>query len=153
MKGYFAIAVEDAQRLVPVIGAGLSVPLGQPSWNDLADEVAENVNSSARRSDSVSAVHVLSQAKKQSGARFTLAVQSAIHSHIDRIITTNLDYAIETAFEVAGKPLPSQNIGRGSGKEELAIFDANPRGAARLPPDAHVPRGRRNAGGTRLRRW
>ncbi|MDX1997603.1 MAG: SIR2 family protein [Thermoanaerobaculia bacterium] len=55
----------------------------------------------------------------------TTTLQAIVASGCRKIITTNLDNGIETAFRKAGVPLAPEAIGRGHSASELSLFDSS----------------------------
>jgi hypothetical protein len=131
------LAREDRGTLVPILGAGTSISLGLPTW----DELVERLEPSTGRSPGIETpARALSRLKQTLGTPLFIAkirdllrlpgpitsatLQALVSAPVRRILTTNLDYAIETAFAEAGFPLASQDVGRGHALDELALFES-----------------------------
>lgn len=131
------LAVSDRTRLVPVIGSGVSHPLGLPLWHELVQGLAEQADIACQTLGEPP--QVMQTIKTKMGAtQFYSSIQqllalpddvttSTLHalsmSGIPRILTTNLDFAIENAFALSGIPLRPDRVCRGSTVEELAAID------------------------------
>jgi len=140
IKRPIRMARSDRENLVPIVGAGVSISLGLPNWNQLIQNLSRGANISLEDSSlEGDPPDVLQEIKRRMGETafiksiqqelqlprtFTsTTLQALVTAPIRRIITTNLDFAIETAFTKAGKPLPPENIARGYSPEELSMFD------------------------------
>ena len=139
IKESTSMARSDRAYLVPVIGAGVSLPLGLPDWRQLIQNLATDANINLDTLADGEPPDLLQEIKQQVGdTRFiariqhslqlpdmstSATLQALITTGIKQLITTNLDYAIEVAFDKAGKSLYPQNVGRGSSNEELALFE------------------------------
>jgi hypothetical protein len=126
MTGYPAplLAAAKEQRLLPFIGAGLSASLGLPTWGQLIEMVAEDLDMdpqvAAMHGDFLQIAELLSLQKEGLGdlrSRLDKTFNSdAIdishsrahlllpHLHADAIYTTNYDTLIERAFSHEGVP-------------------------------------------------
>ena len=121
-------AHRDAGQLVPVIGAGLSVSVGLPAWKDLearlraasgleprADELPRELFGRVKESLGDSQYGTLIQQWLSTpDDRTSLALQAIVAAGTQSVLTTNLDYVLERAFELAGRPLPPENVIIGS---------------------------------------
>lgn len=128
LRAYLEIPLQHAQadrgQLVPVIGAGVSRPLGLPGWTELAAAVAGAIPGQTTSSASMSTA--IAEAKQRlPKARYegliqglldtpdnktTLTHQALVAAGVSRLVTTNLDFSIERAFEMAGAPLRPENV-------------------------------------------
>ena len=129
-------AHRDAGQLVPVIGAGLSVPVGVPTWKDLAarlqaasglepraDELPRELFERVRESLGDSQYETLIQQWLSTPVnRTSLAHQAIVAAGTQFVLTTNLDYTIERAFELAGRPLSPENVIIGSRPNALSLL-------------------------------
>lgn len=137
-------AKADREHLVPVLGAGTSISLGAPSWNELVNRLAETAGIENLSEDPVEAMESL---KRQLGDRAferavqhelslpatatSLTLQTLVQASPSSIVTTNLDYAIENAFRLGGRPLEARNILYGIG-EDLSLFGPHASGTQLL---------------------
>jgi SIR2-like domain/Sulfatase-modifying factor enzyme 1 len=137
---YIRIAQEaahrDAGHLVPVIGAGLSVSLGAPTWKELVarlraasglgpqvDELPRELLSRVKDHLGESQYETLIQQwLSLPDNRTSLAHQSIAAAGTRFVLTTNLDYAVERAFELAGRPLRPENVVIGSQPNSLRLL-------------------------------
>lgn len=117
-------ARKESQSLIPIIGAGLSIPLGLPSWQDFRRTLAEaaqipvDENEKARNFMSRAQqkmprsqyLTIVRQILNVPSNRTSVALQALASGRIKMIATTNLDFAIENAFLMRGSPLPPQNV-------------------------------------------
>lgn len=129
-------AHRDAGQLVPVIGAGLSVPVGVPTWKDLAarlqaasglepraDELPRELFERVRESLGDSQYETLIQQWLSTPVnRTSLAHQAIVAAGTQFVLTTNLDYTLERAFELAGRPLSPENVIIGSRPNALSLL-------------------------------
>lgn len=140
IKAPLSMAKDDRERLVPIVGAGISLPLGLPGWQQFLailseqagldpinsgdpPDVLEEIKQKMGETAFIAAIqHLLSLPSDST----TATLQALVNAPIRRIITTNLDLAIETAFTKAQKPLNPSNVGRGHFAEELSLFDRPP---------------------------
>lgn len=137
---YIRIAQEaahrDAGHLVPVIGAGLSVSLGAPTWKELSSRLraASGLEPQAderpyelfnRVKDHLGEPQyetLIQQWLSISDNRTSLAHQSIAAAGTRFVLTTNLDYAVERAFELAGRPLRPENVVVGGRPNSLRLL-------------------------------
>lgn len=139
IKNPIQMAMLDRVNLVPIVGAGASLSLGLPNWQQLIQNLTRRAGIDLKTSITEEPPDILQDIKQRLGditftasiqhelrldrASTSTALQALTTAPIGRIITTNLDFAIEVAFSKAGKPLPPENVGRGYSKEELALFE------------------------------
>lgn len=114
----------EQKQLIPIVGAGLSVPLGLPAWSKLKIVIASEFNLAPHENEQAAQFFQRVEAAigdvqyhdcirrhlKVAENQTTLALQSLVASGIRAIATTNLDYAIETAFDLSGRPLKPQCV-------------------------------------------
>jgi hypothetical protein len=128
-------AHRDRQALVPVLGAGVSVPLGLPSWSQL---VLSFQKLHGLQGDTRLPINQLTEIKLKIGeANFirllqeeltiekdvtTVTLQALALTAIERIVTTNLDHAVEQAYALTGRPLDPGAVFVGSSIDELTAF-------------------------------
>ena len=129
-------AHREAGQLVPVIGAGLSVPVGVPAWKDLAarlraasglgslaDELPRELFRRVRESLGDSQYQTLIQQwLSLPDNRTSLAHQAVVAANTKFVVTTNLDYALERAFELADRSLAPENVIIGSKPDALSLL-------------------------------
>ena len=128
VEQYMKIPLKAARReypnIVPVIGAGLSMPLGVASWNKLVQELS-NAAGNNKSLDATSS-ELLRSAKEKiavssyqtivrrllttSPHKTSLAHQAIVNAKLPLLITTNLDFAIERSFSMAGQPLAPERV-------------------------------------------
>ena len=139
------LARSDKQHLVPVLGAGTSIPLGSPSWPRFIERIGEG-NNGIRETHGGDPTLILRQLKNQlhevewaKRVRFALSVdpevcsstlQALVLARPEVIVTTNLDYGIENAFAMNGRPFRPENVVRDASREEL--FETEFAGGSRL---------------------
>lgn len=128
-------AASDRQMLVPVLGAGASIPLGLPSWSDLAlslaklhrlsEDISSRTNQLAEIRLKVGEANfnrVLQQELTVDSQITTVALQALALTNVDKIITTNLDHAVEQAYTMVRRPLNPAAVFAGSSISEIAAF-------------------------------
>lgn len=136
IKAPLQMARDERESLVPIVGAGISLPLGLPDWQRF---VANLSKKAVKEVEEVEPPDLLAEIKSTMGeTAFVAAVQQQLSlptnsttttlqalasASIKKIITTNLDLAIEIAFVKAGKPLNPANVGKSCSIEELSLFD------------------------------
>lgn len=122
-------------RLIPVVGAGLSRSIGLPSWQELAEAVTAAVPENGGRMRSAVAVldsaygslarshyeKLIQQHLDTPENKTSLAHQALVSAGVDQIITTNLDFALERAFELAGVPLRPENVIVGPARTRMRV--------------------------------
>ncbi|TLF45109.1 hypothetical protein FEI13_18410 [Halomonas urmiana] len=128
------LAKNDRCKIVPILGAGLSMPIGLPTWAVLVNRLAESANMSVSESGYS---HTLLKIRQKMGeAEFvkriqhelsippqatTLTLQALVQADPQYLVTTNLDYAVENAFRLAMQPLTSHSILCGT-PDDLSLF-------------------------------
>lgn len=133
------MARAERESLVPIVGAGISLSLGLPDWQRFVTNLSEQAVLELGNVADKEPPDLLEEIKQRMGdTAFIAAVQhqlslptnsttttlqALVNAPIRKIITTNLDLAIEGAFVKAGRPLNPANVGRGSSIEELSLFD------------------------------
>lgn len=139
IKKPIQMAKSERESLVPIVGAGVSLPLGLPNWQKFITELSTQAGLKLEDTQNKEPPDLLEEIKNKMGETvFTASVQqqlrlptksttttlqALVNAPISRIITTNLDLALETAFAKAQKPLNPENVGRGYSIEELSLFD------------------------------
>ncbi len=117
--------LSDNKRLIPFIGAGFSIPLGLPSWNDLINALAKQLdwdpdvfmqsgNSNYLQLAEYYVIkksigelrNELSKAMRIDDDKLRLSVAHKLLADIKpkSIYTTNYDEGIEEAFKIYSKP-------------------------------------------------
>jgi hypothetical protein len=117
------LAARHKRELLPVVGAGLSLPLSVPSWQSLCEELT--LRTGIIREEGEDAPQWLERIRTTSPPRYfdniralldgpsdrtTRALQALATSRVGVMATLNLDYSIETAFELAKKPLKPHRV-------------------------------------------
>lgn len=128
-------AYRDRRALVPVLGAGISVPLGLPSWSQLVlslrklyrleDETSNPINQLAEIKLKIGEANfnkILQEELTIDRNVTTVTLQALALTDVERIITTNLDHAIEQAYALARRPLRPGAVFVGSSIHELTAF-------------------------------
>ncbi len=123
LKAPLILAAQHKRELLPVIGAGLSLPLGLPAWKTLIDKLSSISGIAPTGGEDAS--QLLERVRSASPARYydnirallaepeirtTRALQALTTSGVGVIATLNLDYSVETAFELAGKSLKPRRV-------------------------------------------
>ena len=150
------MAKSERESLVPIVGAGVSLPLGLPNWQqfianlsrqagfelgDIQDKEPPDLLEEIRHRMGETAFIASVQHQLLLPTNLTTAtLQALVNAPISKIITTNLDLALETAFAKAQKPLNPENIGRGYSAEELALFDRHADGLVLLKIHGSIER-------------
>ncbi|MES5481557.1 SIR2 family protein [Bradyrhizobium sp. INPA03-11B] len=115
-------------QLLPVIGAGLSVPLGAPDWQGLKTKVIERIFTKAEHGlyQSKEPQIVFADALRQDPTQYrsllrqelaglegctSLALQSVVRLPVTTFATTNLDHHVEASFSYTAKLLLPSRIG------------------------------------------
>ncbi|MEM7037554.1 MAG: hypothetical protein AAF570_11290, partial [Bacteroidota bacterium] len=118
--------VHSSRRVIPFVGAGLSIPYGYPRWGNLLRKLAENRNFQTKVEALLEAnlyEYAAEIVKNGMGEfHFNKALEHAYHPRrmepfmrqgaqkylhllsIGPVITTNFDCLLEATFEEAGMP-------------------------------------------------
>lgn len=131
------MAQEDRAGLVPVVGAGCSMPLGLPSWKSLRAKLlpeadAESLGEDTRPPDFLSGCkNLLGQAEFVTRVQRLLTLrenvtsttlQALVSAGCTGIVTLNLDHALEVAFDMAGRPLRPADVITASDHSSMMRF-------------------------------
>lgn len=117
-------AFSERGQIVPVVGAGISRGIGLPNWQELASALARANPEGNRHVGGNLAVlddahnqlarsHYEKLIQRQLDTpenKTSLAHQALVSARVSRIVTTNLDFALERAYEMAGMPLRPENV-------------------------------------------
>lgn len=133
------MARAERESLMPIVGAGVSLSLGLPDWQRFVTNLSRQAVLELGNVEDTEPPDLLEEIKQRKGETAFIAavqhqlslpsdsttttLQALVNAPIKKIITTNLDLAIEGAFAKAGKPLNPANVGRGCSIEELSLFD------------------------------
>jgi len=150
------MAKSERESLVPIVGAGVSLPLGLPNWQQFIANLSRQAGFELADTQDKEPPDLLEEIKQRMGETAFIAsvqhqlllptnsttatLQALVNAPISKIITTNLDPALETAFAKAQKPLNPENIGRGYSAEELSLFDRHADGPVLLKIHGSIER-------------
>lgn len=150
------LARQNRNKFVPFVGAGMTVPLGTPTWSELVEELQQFAGLKQTEQTAGDASAMLGEIRSKlgttvfcakiqqrltlSGKTTTKALQALATCGAKKIVTTNLDSAIETAFLNCGQPLPPHMVFRGYSSEELSGFWREQEGPALLKLHGSIER-------------
>lgn len=132
-------ARSESEQLVPVIGAGVSIQLGLPGWEDLVTNIADSLGEDqsqlpddthralqklkgGRETRFVNEVRRQLEISRGYTSKTLQAVVSSSSSY-KVIVTTNIDFAIEEAFTMADRPLAPSNVAKGFAPGALNLIE------------------------------
>src|SRR4051794_3988926 len=106
LEGPLRRAHKERGQLIPMLGAGLSRPIGSPDWHSLAKAVASAIAQPLPEGTDTTSLltHACGRLPKAAYRKLirqqldtvdnktTLAHQALVTSGVERIITTNLDF-------------------------------------------------------------
>jgi hypothetical protein len=135
------LASSDAKRIVPILGMDVSAAITGVALSDFIDQLIQQsgltdkspfiqdeqlpdlLHEVAQILGSHNFIATVQRLLRNSPRITTTTIQSIVTSRVRRIITLNLDYAIEDGYAIANTPLFPKNIGFGCRLEELSLFD------------------------------
>jgi hypothetical protein len=131
------LAQSDRKDLVPFLGAGTSAPLGLPLWNRFIEILAGGTGISSEELNNAEPPDILQRVKEAlkptefvsrvqhalrlSTDRISLTLQALARIDVRMIVTTNLDFAIERAYAMGGRPIPPHQVYCGSTANNLRV--------------------------------